>query len=177
MDQVHRTARENEGTTVYLKFIHDHPDLHNNPFFPKVKGIRKLSNGVSTIDIERLVPYQQKGLGDNAELLSSLYRQYFGSADSIKQFDAESDEDYASRMRFRFEDAVERAVEYGGRNTTDPYLKQAAHIIQHIRATNDLLIDIHAGNIMWRLTSVGPQLVITDPLWAGWGALAASYSG
>jgi hypothetical protein len=34
---------------------------------------------------------------------------------------------------------------------------------------SDRALDIHYGNLMFRMVSVGPQLVITDPLYAGSG--------
>jgi len=49
-------------------------------------------------------------------------------------------------------------------NIKDPKLKQAIYIIKSLIRNNKGFNDMHPGNIMYRLTSVGPQLVIIDPL-------------
>jgi len=46
----------------------------------------------------------------------------------------------------------------------DPMLKQALMLIKKLLSQGGHGRDIHYGNIMVRRTSVGPQLVITDPL-------------
>ena len=173
LDRVHRTSAENEGTNIYLEFIRTHPRLHNNPWFPKVKGSQRRSNGAVTIDIERLVPFDTPGLGDNVELLTSVWERYIPTRAIPERPDDMIDEDFARRLAWRLLDHIEFSIKTG-RGSDDPSLRQVHTIITHIRDTHDMLVDIHAENVMWRLTSVGPQLVITDPLWAGWGSLEAS---
>jgi hypothetical protein len=49
----------------------------------------------------------------------------------------------------------------------DQQLIEALDFIKIIGDEHDLSEDFHSGNIMWRPTQFGPQLVITDPLF--WG--------
>lgn len=47
----------------------------------------------------------------------------------------------------------------------DPLLKQAIMFIVKIGMRDrEAYVDVHEANIMFRLTSTGPQLVISDPL-------------
>ena len=46
----------------------------------------------------------------------------------------------------------------------DPLLAQALKAIREIAQQGDFSPDIHPENVMIRPTSVGPQMVITDPL-------------
>lgn len=47
----------------------------------------------------------------------------------------------------------------------DPNLVQAIRLIRQVVSSNDVFgLDIRADNCMIRNTSVGPQLVITDPI-------------
>lgn len=170
LDRVHRTSSENEGTNIYLDFIRTHPKLHNNPWFPKVKGSRRRSNGAVTMDVERLVPFNTAGLGDNMELLLSVWERYIPSTPvPLKPVHLDS-KDFPARVSWLLINNIEDVIKTG-RGSEDPALQQAHAIISHIKNTHDLLVDIHNENIMWRLTSVGPQLVITDPLWAGWNSI------
>lgn len=173
LDRVHRTSAENEGTNIYLDFIRTHPKLHSNPWFPKVKGSRQRSNGAVTMDIERLVPFDTAGLGDNMELLMSVWERYIPTRTIPERPSGMGDREFIERVIWRLIDYIEFTIKTG-RGSDDPSLRQAHAIISHIKNTHDLLVDIHSENVMWRLTSVGPQLVITDPLWAGWESLESS---
>ena len=50
----------------------------------------------------------------------------------------------------------------------DRQLTQVLQAIYQIkvRATTRTVEDLADSNMMWRMTRVGPQLVITDPLWS-----------
>ena len=50
----------------------------------------------------------------------------------------------------------------------DPQLHKAMKVIFKIANQNNASVDIFNTNVMWRLTRGGPQLVIVDPLFAGW---------
>lgn len=168
LDQVHRTANPDEGTNVYLNFLRTHPKLYNNTFFPRVKDMRTSSHDTVTMDIERLHPFTTPGLGDNIKLLTSLWQQYFrwrlpGRART-------NDEEYIDDLRWSFLQNLRDAVSSGS-GVIDPQLMQAHHVISHIKYKYHQTVDIHANNIIWRLTGVGPQLVITDPLWGGFDTL------
>lgn len=53
----------------------------------------------------------------------------------------------------------------GFKSNVDPNLLEALSIIVHLQATNQNIgLDLHDANFMLRPTSVGPQLVFSDPL-------------
>lgn len=49
--------------------------------------------------------------------------------------------------------------------TTDPLLLRAITIINSVKVRSAGMFDLHAGNMMVRVTVGGPQLVITDPIY------------
>lgn len=49
-------------------------------------------------------------------------------------------------------------------NIKDPKLKHAIFIIKNLLRAGGVINDIHGDNLMFRRTSIGPQLVILDPL-------------
>jgi hypothetical protein len=50
------------------------------------------------------------------------------------------------------------------RNTKNPKLREALRLVEHIIKMPFVFPDMHNGNWMIRLTGVGPQLVIVDPV-------------
>lgn len=175
LDRVHRTAKSDEGTNMYLDFVHTHPKLHSNPFFPKVRGSQPRSNGAVTMHIERLVPFTAPGLGDNVELLLSLWDRYLEADPPVRYGtkgyrDSEDDHVFAERVGQLLISYIENVIIFG-RGAKDLSLRQACAVLHYLKTEHDMSVDLHPGNVMWRLTSVGPQLVITDPLWGGLDSL------
>ena len=153
LNKVHRVTHQGEATAVYLNKIAKSRIASANPFFPKVYATRTKS-GTVTHTIERLVPFNT--IAKNTELLESLREQYF---DRDLMYRA-APEDFVNAIRLVF-----RKPEYA----KDPMLKQAVEFIIHLKQElkdrgQEATVDIHVGNIMWRLTGNIPQLVITDPI-------------
>jgi hypothetical protein len=79
--------------------------------------------------------------------------------------------------------AISKVIRKGNfTGVIDKLFIQAAQIIRAVAQRVDPkggisdLIDLHSGNVMARRTSVGPQLVITDPLYSGPTGVRDSYS-
>lgn len=160
LDRVTRTADREEAGTMYLKFIYEHPQLKQNPFFPRVLDVTRPNSDVPSYHIEKLYPIDSPAI--SKEFKDALMKKYFIMSDVS---DHEDPIEYARDLAFE----ISSAVTYGELNIKDPQLKQAVLLIRKIRsilAKTGLnpRIDIHRGNIMWRMTNLGPQLVITDPL-------------
>lgn len=160
MDRVSRTSSDTDGGTVYLKYVYNHPELSNNPFFPKVLG-NNTTGSVVTYQIERLV--EAEVLSDNEYLMESLWNLYFTVPYPPKDH-------YKSRV-----DQISSVIaDVAKKYKLDIVIKNkqllsAIKVIQSIsvqRNGHDKLndIDIHTDNIMWRMVGTMPQLVITDPL-------------
>jgi hypothetical protein len=51
-------------------------------------------------------------------------------------------------------------------NIKDPELREALDFISKVQSEGKrkFTMDLHSGNIMWRITGNRPQLVIMDPL-------------
>lgn len=152
LDYVHRTAAINDACTVYLDYISEHPELHNNPFFPRVH--KKIGEGSHiTHQIERLVPFYTDAITSNEELMASLCERWF----DIKYDTSRSE----ATILYYIETALYGDVEY----IKDKQLLNAINIIRAIQKEHGGEIDLHGENVMWRITGKNPELVITDPLW------------
>lgn len=84
---VHRIASADDGGSIYLKYIVDHPTIMDNPFFPKVREIADRSpqskrNYQVTI-IERLVPFNTKSIVHNSLLMTAIWNRYFHISQSV----------------------------------------------------------------------------------------------
>lgn len=168
MDRVIRTADDYDIGNKWLQYIVDHPELHNNPFVPKVRAVGTKSNGISSYQVEPLHPFD--AIDDNVK--RSLARRYF-----IDKLDLDN-----KNLDNLYIDVLDASL-VNHMTIRDPQLKQALSSINDLKnqLENQGLYakrDFHDGNVMWRLTPQGPQLVITDPLWVpvkeSWGKNVAT---
>lgn len=158
LDSAWRISNADEATSGYLEAIFNTPEVYGNPFLPRVKAVRK-SGGVAWVQSERLVhlPARGSALG---EIVDSLTERLFGEEQLSDQDEPESRLYHLCRLIGRLVEPHNTKV-----HTTNKQLQQAAEFIRTVLVKNsDNHIDIHPGNVMWRITSVGPQLVITDPI-------------
>ena len=74
---------------------------------------------------------------------------------------------YQPNMRpdFKLNDNLDNIL-FGLKNITPQSNKHAVQYINFMKSVDGVkpYLDIHGANVMVRLTSVGPQLVITDPV-------------
>lgn len=138
--------------------------FRENPYFPRVFQVSKTEvsqditdpnehewttpKNVYMFKMEELEPLDTI----SADQLTAMYNRTFGS------------EPIAISAHV-IADSVERLLR--GRppiKGTDPLLIKAVDLIKKVQARTKANIDLHIGNMMVRRTSVGPQLVITDPL-------------
>lgn len=153
MDNVERISSGEDGTTSYLEAIVNTPAVHDNPFLPKVRSVKREGDLVSVIS-ERLYPYDSKLLFTQ-KLLEATWERITSDPfpeDVHAQMDA---------LEMIIEQAIHHGVSAGVHNDD---FKQAIEFIRNVRRTSGGYPDIHAGNLMWRMTGTMPQLVITDPL-------------
>lgn len=154
LDYVHRTAAARDACTIYLDYISEHPELHNNPFFPRVH--KKIGEGSHvTHQLERLVPFNTNSIISNEKLLAALCERWFNEV---------VDETAAvESILYYIEFALYGHTEY----IKDKHLLNAVNVIRHIQKEYGGEVDLHCDNVMWRITGKTPELVITDPLWNG----------
>lgn len=140
---------------------------NSNPYFPRILGANAI-NRISGTD------------PDVHGYIVKTERLYNLSTMSTDALTAMLQKIYGTNFVSHFDDMVQfaRYIKSGingalASQVIDPEFKQAAKLIiavatkinsQH--AINDL-IDLHAANMMVRLTHVGPQLVLSDPIYNG----------
>jgi len=151
---------EEDGYLTYLNAIHNLNS--DNPYFPRIHDLKimKDKNGKLTYraNIERLVSFYNDKIFDNDELMRSLYDDMF-----IKELsDPYGDADAGKMIHVK----LDRITNYRSpiSDIKDPELKEALQLIFQIKNEGGFVIDLHGGNIMWRITGTRPQLVILDPL-------------
>jgi hypothetical protein len=159
LDNVTRISSTLDGSVVYLKSVMRDSSLHNNPFFPRVLGMDKTPKDISSFKLERLYESSNTRItGDDKELfILSAWERYFTVPPPV------------SRKYPVVSEMVEviNDVCHGDdvNIIRDTDLAEAiAYIQKLVKANPSLLIDLHDGNVMWRITGNMPQLVITDPL-------------
>ena len=136
----------------YIKYIEPYSD--SNPFFPKVYGVdvKRDPNGLEkpSYRIEKLVDIDQADQRMDYQLEDALKDRYLvnNAAGSIVSI-------------------IRNAISgsFNLKNIKDGKLVQAIQLIQKFLDDHPKFeLDLHRGNVMIRFTSVGPQLVITDPV-------------
>lgn len=163
--EVVRVSDKYEATTIYLRYLYDNPELQSNPFFPKIKQAIRPNSDVPSYVIEQLYDVVDSPIGFN--MLHTLIKKYFTTHQTLAKYEM-SDYYFVTSI---FAEIIEDSIKFNDyKEIKDPQLKQACQIINKLyvdllRKDPDTRVDIHTGNIMWRITKFGPQLVITDPLW------------
>ena len=156
---------------AYYQFIKAaQPYVDYNPFLPRVYKIivKKDPRGFLKPEyhMEKLTPYNeawrmydQDGNSLNKILKRKLFTKEAVGGDVPRLL--------ANSLEFPFQ-----ADTY----IKDPKLIQALDLIRTVKETNsNFMYDLHEGNMMFRIGTTGPQLVITDPL-ADKGASIVGYN-
>jgi hypothetical protein len=164
---------------IYTQELQSNPEMMDNPYLPKIYNHTKLrdakDNTLNTAKIEKLHPIKSL----HPEQILHIYHRAMG-----KEFEETSlGKEFLRANRFQPSDVVRdtlaiealetllgmlQYVVNGDANPNmihDEDLKRALIFIERIRRKHKFSGDIHDDNIMVRLSSHGPQMVLTDPLW------------
>ena len=166
-----------DGDNTYLKYIErasQNERWKSNPYLPRVhsqKNYKDPGGGASyVVEIEKLEPFMDL----EQEEVEAIIDRAFHSLPKDKYSDLPRQYDVVEalqRAAAGYSDAI--------KNIKDKKLLQALAIIGNIgkslysvgkktgpyaRENARMHLDIHTSNVMIRRTSVGAQLVITDPL-------------
>lgn len=153
MDNVERLSSGEDGTSAYLQAIANVPAVHDNPFLPKVRSVRR-AEGVMSVVAERLHPYDSKKLFTQP-LIQAVWEQI-----TSEPFPTDPAEQMVC-----IDALIETSIFKGvNKYVHNEQFKQAIEFIRAVRKRFGGYPDIHEGNLMWRMTGTMPQLVITDPL-------------
>ena len=145
----------NDSYYKFIKMIEQHQD---NPFFPRIYRHKVYKN--KPITVSRISDYSMTGVVMMEKLHPMLggkipeevIRAMFNNLGiNIRNFD-----DISQMFRYKT-DMAKRMAE-----TTNDQLAEALRILL---GSGRRFFDLHTNNWMVRLTSVGPQLVILDPVY------------
>lgn len=144
---------EDDAFLFYIKSIQG----SDNPYFPKISDLKifKDNNGNLSYraNIHKYVDFQSKKIADNIDLIKSLYEDMFYGNIENDTYAIITLEDSLHNM---FTD--EKIIK-------DDNLKNAVQLIKQMLSKNpNFNLDIHSGNLMWKITGNRPQLVIIDPI-------------
>ena len=73
---VHRVAGVDDGGSMYLQYLADHPDIADNPFFPRVRKVEKADDMQVSI-VERLLPFKTEAVYSNGPLIRAIWKRCF----------------------------------------------------------------------------------------------------
>lgn len=151
MDNVHRTHTEElDGGTLWYQMIINTPNASSNPFLPRVIS-KGRSNGFPTFQVEKLYPLSK--ISNDQHILDVFMRQVFGTTNP------------EVKSNWDFSEMIFSAVDQTSGIKLTPQFQRVASMINRLMDLHpDLGLDIHAGNLMVRITGNMPQLVVVDPL-------------
>ena len=149
---------EQDGWLAYMHAVHKAQQQGDrNPYFPLMDDlrIRKDATGELTYsaNLHKLIPLDTEKLTSNIDLMKSVYERMFGQECPYNHWDSIKS-DIIVNLQL-------------SKNLADPDLKRAMNMIDSIvdkSGENDLIKDLHSGNIMWRMTGTMLHLVIVDPI-------------
>lgn len=135
------------------------PYMGENPYFPRVYIVKLEKDPGGNIrpvyQMEKLYPGDILNRSKRGKLaMAHMFEKMFGIEESIVRW-------------YYITDTLKAMLTgYGSYPKADPLLKQAVELIKKVKKSNSSFdYDVHEGNAMIRMSSMGPQLVITDPLY------------
>lgn len=160
-----------DGYVLFLNTIFHNERMQSNPYFPKVYNIKtyqvRPNRTEYVVEMERLYelmnaePEEIYSIGDRLfkdyETLREAFLDEYRKTDYFTGNFEERDilAGLISRV-------VQRKISIS--HIQDKKFREALALIGNITKRTQHFSDTHSGNFMIRRTSVGPQLVITDPL-------------
>lgn len=154
LDNVTRLSSSADGNVAFLEAIFNTPEIQGNPFLPKVRSV-KGDHGSAHVVVERLYSYESNKLS-SPEMLLAWWNRIAVEHRTVNEISIHSIPDLLDR-------SVGRPVRSQG-TIKDKQLLEAINFITSVQTQHRLTVDIHTGNLMWRVTGTMPQLVIVDPL-------------
>ena len=161
-------SEEIDGFYFYMLELAKHPD-NTNPYFPRFNAIKiyktpeKKADGVRWGEAEKITYSAQ---------MEKLYNMPDLSPDEsnaimFKILGVNTDESNPSKDSswLKIVNNISDLITHNDNShIKDKELLNAAKFIQSVQRKHNLKFDVHWNNVMFRRTSYGPQIVITDPL-------------
>lgn len=158
-----------DGYYAFLNHIFRNQRMQSNPYLPRVYNIKtyqvKPNRVEYVIELERLDTL----MSTDAEGIQNMGHRLFKDYDSLKAaYLGGLPKEYVDEVEER--DAFTALISHVMKkqlsitHVQDKKFREACAIVGNIAKKTGHIVDMHSGNAMIRRTSVGPQLVITDPL-------------
>lgn len=172
----HLTAKLDKD--AYYKYVMEIRELkqqgYHNPFFPQVYNVNIVQDPKGNQRPRYRIEKLQQGDRFPTSTLIGMYERLFNDEFDMKRIDSYSNKSWA--IWSEIADQCNRAVERSNyTNIKDDQLMEALVLIDRIIQENpEWNVDLHVNNIRVRGSSVGPQLVLMDPISDG-GASIPDY--
>lgn len=143
-----------------------------NPYFPRFRSINQFKHKYSDkqsymVKVEPLEPFDKLSKKEREMLTNKLFSEH--GVDVLNHY-IDPSHYYQGNPGWKLAAAVEAAVsnnEWGDElrwAIEDEQFKEAVEFLRKAAKEYEYEVDLHSGNLMVRRTSVGPQLVLNDPL-------------
>lgn len=173
---------DDPNENAQVSFVHLALENKDNPFFPriyraKVIPLKDNPRGLPyqmVIEMEKLyplfgnkirdvLPHILENLGIKPKHIANLMKK--GMTDPNVDMEKWHKTKKGTGLFYAFVDMMDNwdTLEKMAQMTKIPELTDAINKLQNWQHNYGLSTDLHHGNFMFRLTSVGPQLVFTDP--------------
>jgi hypothetical protein len=156
-----------DGYMVWLKTAYKLSEKGNkNPYFPVIHNliIRQdpSKKEYYRVDLEKLTSFTSEKIISNYDLMMSLYSNMFllKNPDDIKDLRSCKPEYIADAIKNKLELAI---THDDVSEIKDKNLSNIIGIISLLLDRHHFILDLHVGNLMWRVTNNRPHLVILDP--------------
>lgn len=163
--KIHRMfSPSQDGYVNFLKQLKRITADHPNPYLPQIYSVTVKDQGkesVAVVEMEKLQPALSLSIQQIRNIFTKL------GQGSLRGFELPNPGDDKSHVKHlkKLEEWVDEAVMHPKEHQwLDPEFLEACELIHRLDKHDLGLIDISLGNIMYRATPYGPQLVITDPL-------------
>lgn len=183
------SSPQSDGYLSYINEIISTNEMATNPYFPRIYDVRVYPTlpdwerpkrdqpaGEYVIEMERLEPTTVLSSAEVSAIGRKIFKSW--NEEAMKSHgrtynDGEDDQQIRLyRARYLAVHMSAAVGKYGPNihDVHDEKLLEAIELIERVSAKPGMFLDMHEDNIMVRRTSIGPQLVIIDPL-ADSGAL------
>lgn len=153
-----RWAHNKDAYYMWVKEIA--PYAKSNPYLPRIYVANANLDDADEIkpsyNMERLVD----GKDADPNVIFALYEKEFGD-DFIDVVTKIFPTDPTQVAAIVWRNLIEKIV---AGKSTNPQITEVLDLVTSIAQSNAYIEDMHPGNFMIRMTSIGPQLVFTDPL-------------
>lgn len=159
------TLMDEDAYYTYIREIRDlKREGYHNPFFPQVYNIDITQDPKGNQRPRYRIEKLQKGEDYSFEALIGLYERLFNDEFDQRNLEGTTNKSYAVWREIARQ--VDRAVEQSNyKNIRDDELREALMLISKIiDEHNHWNVDLHVNNIRVRGSSIGPQLVLMDPI-------------